>query len=85
MTNSLFTVFKFVNLDYSEQIQHAVEIDLFTNSKLVFRLYEIIKQKFEIDSTSESSAFYFEIRKTEGQIGADDVVCTDKSGIFHRL
>ena len=85
MTNSLFTVFKFVNLDYSEQIQHAVEIDLFTDNKLIFRLYEIIKQKFEIDSTSESSAFYFEIRKTAGLIGTDDVFCTDKSGIFHSL
>ena len=85
MTNSLFTVFKFVNLDYSEQIQHAVEIDLFTDSKLVFRLYEIIKQKFEVDSTSESSAFYFEIRKTKRQICVDDVVCTDKSGIVHCL
>ena len=85
MTNSLFTVFKFVNLDYSEQIQHAVEIDLFTDSKLVFRLYEIIKQKFEIDSTSESSAFYFEIRKAEWQICVYDVIYTYKSGIFHCL
>ena len=63
---------------YSEQIQHAVEIDLFTNNKLIFRLCEIIKQKFKIDSTSESSAFYFEIRKAEGQIGADDIIDTDK-------
>ena len=85
MTNSLFTVFKFVDLDYSEQIQHAVEIDLFTDSKLVFRLCEIIKQEFKIDSTSESSAFYFEIRKTEGQISVDDVIDTDKCWIFHCL
>ena len=81
MTNSLFTVFKFVNLDYSEQIQHAVEIDLFTDSKLVLRLYEIIKQKFEVDSTSESSAFYFEIRKTKRQICVDYIIYTDKSWI----
>ena len=70
---------------FSEKIQHAVEIDLFTDGKLVFRLCKIIKQKFQIDSTSESSAFYFEIRKTEGQIDADDVIDTDKSGIFHCL
>ena len=61
MTNSIFTVFKFVDLDYSEQIKHTVEIDLFTDNKLIFRLCEIIKQKFKIDSTSEASAFYFEI------------------------
>ena len=70
---------------YSEQIQHTVKINLFTDSNLIFRLRKVIKQKFEIDSTSESSAFYFEIRKTEGQIGVDDVIDTDKCRIFHCL
>ena len=75
----------FLNCCFSEKIQHTVKIDLFTDSKLVFRLCEIIKQKFEIDSASEPSAFYFEIRKAERQIGVDDVIYTDKSGIFHCL
>lgn len=70
---------------YSENIQHTVEIDLFTDCKPAFRLCEIIKQKFQIDSTSESSAFNFEVRKPEGQICVDDVICTDESGIFHCL
>ena len=68
---------------YSEKVQHTVEVDLFTDSKLILRPYEIIKQKFEINSASESSAFYFEIRKAEGQISADDVADTDKPMIFH--
>jgi len=85
MTNSIFTVFKFVDLDYSEQIQHTIKIDLFTDNKLIFRLCEVIKQEFKIDSASESSAFYFEIGKTEREICVDDVIYTDKSGIFHCL
>ena len=47
--------------EMSEQIQHTVEIYLFTDDELVFRFGEIIKEKFEIYGTSKSSAFYFEI------------------------
>ncbi len=60
----------FFKIIHSEKIQHTVEIDLFTDSKLIFRLCEIIKQKLKDYSTSQTSAFYLEIRKTEGQMCA---------------
>lgn len=45
----------------SEQIQHTVQIDFFSDMYLVFRLGHVIEQKFQYQGTAESSSFYFKI------------------------
>ena len=45
----------------SKQIQHTVQIDFFSDMYLVFRSGHVIEQKFQYQSTAESSSFYFEI------------------------
>ena len=48
-------------INLSKQIQHTVQIDFFSDMYLVFRSGHVIEQKFQYQSTSESSSFYFEI------------------------
>ena len=67
----------------SKQIQHTVQIDFFSDMYLVFRSGHVIEQKFQYQSTSESSSFYFEIWKSHWQIAVLDILYPDKSWILH--
>ena len=48
-------------INLSKQIQHTVQIDFFSDMYLVFRSGHVIEQKFQYQSASESSSFYFKI------------------------
>ena len=48
-------------INLSKQIQHTIQIDFFSDMYLVFRSGHVIEQKFQYQSASESSSFYFKI------------------------
>lgn len=48
-------------MECSEQIQHVIQIDFLPDAQVVFRLCQIIKQKFQDQGAAQTAAFDFEM------------------------
>ena len=68
-----------------KQIQHTVQIDGFPDGKLILRLCQIVKKKFQNQSAAKPPPLDFKIGKAHGKVGLLDIIDSDKAGIFHRL
>ena len=53
--------------------------------QLVFRLYHVVKQKFQHQCTAKPPALYLKLGKACGQVPLPDVLHPNKSGAAHRL
>ena len=53
--------------------------------QLVFRLYHVVKQKFQYQCTAKPPALYLKLGKACGQVPLPDVLHPNKSGAAHRL
>lgn len=60
-----------------------IQIDRFPHRKLILRLRQIVKQKFQDQGAAKSPAFDLKIRKTHRYIDILDVIDPDKSWVFH--
>ena len=47
-----------------KEIKHIIQIDLLSDTKLIFWLSHIIEQKFQNQSAAKSSSFNLKIRKS---------------------
>ena len=49
-----------------KQIQHVIEIDVFSYMQMIFRFGHIIEQKFQNQGAAKSPAFDFKLGKAQG-------------------
>ena len=68
-----------------KKIEHIIQINLFPDMQLIFRLRHIIKQKFKNQRTSKPASFNLKIRKSHWHVNILYIIHTDESGIFHGL
>ena len=66
-----------------ERTQHIIQIDFFSDTKLVLRFRHIIQQKFQYQGTAQTASFYFKVRKSHRQIFIFYLFYANKRWIFH--
>ena len=68
----------------SEKVQHIVQIQFLTDSQLVFRLSQVVEQKFKDQRTAKAAPLDLELGEAHRQVGIPNSLDADKAGVCHR-
>lgn len=64
----------------SEKVQHGIQIQLLADSQLIFRLGQVVKQKFKDQRTAKAAPLDLELGEAPRQIGIPDGLMPIKPG-----